>query len=180
MTYHFILINFAIIHIERTVFFREWRPTAYSMSEHTEDDDRRVRLAIEIFCYRERKYVGTHLAAMGGAVAIVFTGGIGENSPDVRARICAGVQWIRLRVSGNKIAFSGCVCWSYVDIVTSASHTTAGVLSLLPCQRNQLVISRSIGCDAKFLHWDAGDNMRKEVYHKEIVNAVPNTKACSG
>ena len=47
-------------------------------------DDRRVRLAIEIFCYRARKYVGAFLAAMGGADAVIFTGGIGENSPQVR------------------------------------------------------------------------------------------------
>ena len=47
-------------------------------------DDRRVRLAIEIFCYRARKYVGAFLAAMGGADAVIFTGGIGENSPQIR------------------------------------------------------------------------------------------------
>ena len=54
-------------------------------AELKEHDDRRVRLAIEIFCYRARKYIGAYLAAMGGADAVVFTGGIGENSPDVRA-----------------------------------------------------------------------------------------------
>jgi len=62
-------------------------------AELKEHDDRRVRLAIEIFCYRARKYVGAFLAAMGGADAVVFTGGIGENSPDVRARICSGMKW---------------------------------------------------------------------------------------
>ena len=55
-------------------------------AELKEHDDRRVRLAIEIFCYRARKYIGAYLAAMGGADAVVFTGGIGENSPDVRAQ----------------------------------------------------------------------------------------------
>jgi acetate kinase len=71
-------------------------------AELQEHDDRRVRLAIEIFCYRARKYIGAYLGAMGGADAIVFTGGIGENSPDVRARICAGMEWAGLRLdSGN-------------------------------------------------------------------------------
>jgi len=65
-------------------------------AELKEHDDRRVRLAIEIFCYRARKYIGAYLAAMGGADAIVFTGGIGENSPDVRARICGGMEWAGL------------------------------------------------------------------------------------
>ena len=71
-------------------------------SELKEHEDRRVRLAIEIFCYRARKYIGGFLASMGGADAIVFTGGIGENSPDIRARICAGMEWAGLRVDPAK------------------------------------------------------------------------------
>ena len=67
-------------------------------AELKEHDDRRVRLAVEIFCYRARKYIGAFLAAMGGADAVVFTGGIGENSADVRARICAGLEWAGLKI----------------------------------------------------------------------------------
>jgi acetate kinase len=59
-------------------------------------------LAIEVFCYRARKYIGAYLAAMGGADAVVFTGGIGENSPDIRARICAGLGWAGLRIDSAK------------------------------------------------------------------------------
>ena len=66
--------------------------------ELREHDDRRVRLAIEVFCYRARKYVGAYLASMGGADAIVFTGGIGEHSPEIRSRICAGLEWAGLTV----------------------------------------------------------------------------------
>ena len=65
-------------------------------------DDRRVRLAIEIFCYRARKYVGAFLAAMGGADAVIFTGGIGENSPQVRARICEGLAWAGLNLDQGR------------------------------------------------------------------------------
>jgi acetate kinase len=71
-------------------------------AEMKEQDDRRVRLAIEIFCYRARKYIGAFLAAMGGADAIVFTGGIGENSPDVRARICASMEWAGLHLDSAR------------------------------------------------------------------------------
>lgn len=71
-------------------------------AELKEHDDRRVRLAVELFCYRARKYAGAYLAAMGGADAIVFTGGIGENSPDVRARICADMEWAGLRLDAAK------------------------------------------------------------------------------
>ncbi len=70
-------------------------------AELKEHDDRRVRLAVEIFCYRARKYIGAYLAAMDGADAIAFTGGIGENSPDVRARICAGMEWAGLSLDSQ-------------------------------------------------------------------------------
>ena len=64
------------------------------LDESHENNDRRARLAIEIFCYRARKYIGAYLAAMNGADAVVFTGGIGENSWEVRARICEGLEWM--------------------------------------------------------------------------------------
>jgi acetate kinase len=71
-------------------------------AELKEHDDRRVRLAVEIFCYRARKYIGGYLAAMGGADAVVFTGGIGENSPEVRARICSEMEWAGLSLDAPK------------------------------------------------------------------------------
>jgi len=60
--------------------------------------DARAALAVEMFCYRARKYIGAYLAALEGAEAIVFGGGIGENAPAVRARICAGLEWCGLRL----------------------------------------------------------------------------------
>jgi len=68
------------------------------LAEAHENNDRRARLAIEIFCYRAKKYIGSYLAAMGGADAIVFTGGIGENAPEVRAHICEGLGWMGLEL----------------------------------------------------------------------------------
>ncbi len=56
----------------------------------------RARLAVEMFCYRARKYVGAYLAALGGADAVVFTGGIGEHAPAVRAKICEAMAWCGL------------------------------------------------------------------------------------
>lgn len=71
------------------------------LAEASEHDDRRARLAIEIFAYRARKYIGAYLAAIGGADAVVFTGGIGENSPEVRARICHGLGWFGLELDAR-------------------------------------------------------------------------------
>ena len=67
-------------------------------AELADHDDRRVRLALDMFAFRARKYVGAMLASMGGADALIFTGGIGENSPEMRARICQGLQWAGVEV----------------------------------------------------------------------------------
>lgn len=68
------------------------------LAEVRENQDRRASLAVKVFCYRVRKYIGAYLAAMGGADAIVFTGGIGENSAEIRARICEGLEWMGLQL----------------------------------------------------------------------------------
>lgn len=56
-------------------------------------DDPRVNLALHMFCYRVRKCIGAYLAVLGGAEAIVFGGGIGENTAIVRERICEQLGW---------------------------------------------------------------------------------------
>lgn len=72
------------------------------LEEETENQDRRARLAIDIFCRRVRKYIGAYHAVMEGADAVVFTGGIGENSPAVRSRICRGLDIIGLTLDPEK------------------------------------------------------------------------------
>jgi acetate kinase len=64
------------------------------IAEEQEKQDRRARLAIDIFCNRVKKYIGAYVAEMGGAHAVVFTGGIGENSSLIRERICNGLESI--------------------------------------------------------------------------------------
>lgn len=54
--------------------------------------DERARIAVEVFCYRVKKYIGAFWAVLGGADAIVFTGGIGENRPEVREEILRGLE----------------------------------------------------------------------------------------
>jgi acetate kinase len=64
------------------------------LAEEKENQDRRARLAIDLFCLRVKKYIGAYLARMNGADAIVFAGGIGENSPEIRSRICADLDFL--------------------------------------------------------------------------------------
>jgi acetate kinase len=63
-----------------------------------EEHDKRAQLAIEIFCYRIQQYLGAYLAVLHGADAIVFGGGIGEHSPEIRAKVCAAMEWCGLQL----------------------------------------------------------------------------------
>jgi acetate kinase len=71
--------------------------------EHVASDER-ARLALDIFAYRVRKYVGAYLAAIGTATAVVFGGGIGENTPYVRQRICEGLERLGLQFDPDRNA----------------------------------------------------------------------------
>jgi acetate kinase len=64
--------------------------------------DARAKLAVDAFCYRAKKYVGAYLAALGGADGLVFGGGIGENSADIREGICAGMTWAGIELDRDR------------------------------------------------------------------------------
>lgn len=68
------------------------------LEERDATGDRRATLAVDMFCTRVRKYIGAYLASLGGAQAICFAGGIGENSAVVRAQICQGLEVFGLRL----------------------------------------------------------------------------------
>ena len=68
------------------------------MRELLATDDPRARLAVALYCYRARKYLGAYLAVLGGADAILFGGGVGENAAAVRAAILDGFEWAGMRL----------------------------------------------------------------------------------
>ncbi len=65
----------------------------------------RARLALDMFAYDCKKYVGAYMAAMGGLDVIVFTAGIGENTPDVRAAVVGGLEAFGVKLDEKKNAF---------------------------------------------------------------------------
>lgn len=73
-----------------------------NLSELAENGDARAKLAIDIFCYRIKKYIGTYTAVLDTVDAVVFTGGIGENSPDVRTAVCSGLTQIGIELDPGK------------------------------------------------------------------------------
>jgi acetate kinase len=64
--------------------------------------DKKATNAFDVFAYRVKKYIGAYAAAMGGVDAVVFTGGIGENSPDVRKASCEGLEFLGIDIDDEK------------------------------------------------------------------------------
>jgi acetate kinase len=96
------------------------------LAEAHENNDRRARLAIDIFCYRARKYIGAYLAALGGSDAIVFAGGIGENAAEIRADVCRGLGWAGVELDDE--ANARMVGGAEGHITTAASRTAVWVI----------------------------------------------------
>jgi acetate kinase len=63
--------------------------------------NRRAQLAFDMFCYRIKKYIGAYATAMGGIDAVAFTGGIGENSPEVRQAAVSGLEFLGVLLDEN-------------------------------------------------------------------------------
>ena len=74
------------------------------LDEEREHGDRRATLAIDLFVRRVKHYVGAYLAELDGAEALVFSGGIGENSPEVRQRVCHGLGWLGIELDPERNA----------------------------------------------------------------------------
>jgi acetate kinase len=66
-----------------------------------ESPDSRARLAIDLYCYRIRRALGSLAAALGGLDALVFTGGVGENAAEIRARVCTDAAWLGLQLDDD-------------------------------------------------------------------------------
>jgi acetate kinase len=60
------------------------------------------KLALDIYCYRIKKYIGAYTACMGGLDALVFTAGIGENSPAIRERCCGGLEFLGIELDEGR------------------------------------------------------------------------------
>jgi acetate kinase len=66
--------------------------------QHAAEGNARAQLAIDMYCYRLRKYIGAYTAALGRVDALVFTGGIGEHAAPIRAQVCAGLEGMGIRL----------------------------------------------------------------------------------
>jgi acetate kinase len=80
--------------------------------------DERANLALEIFCYRIKKYIGAYCAVLGSLDAIVFTGGIGENSVLIRSMVCSGLDHMGISLDEGK---NGAVTETVAEIQTDGA-----------------------------------------------------------
>jgi len=65
---------------------------------NVEETDHRAKEAIELFCYQTKKWIGSYVAVLGGLETLVFSGGIGEHSPEVRSKICDGLEFLGIEL----------------------------------------------------------------------------------
>lgn len=70
--------------------------------EECEKGNRGAQLAFDLYCYRIKKYIGAYAACMGGLDALIFTAGIGENSPLVRKKSCEGLEFLGIEIDDKK------------------------------------------------------------------------------
>ncbi len=73
-----------------------------SILQRADQGDARAELAVEMYAYRIKKYLGAYLAVLGGADAVIFTAGIGENAPRIRGRACDGLQRLGIEIDLEK------------------------------------------------------------------------------
>jgi len=83
-----------------------------------ETEDVRAAEAVALFCYQVRKCIGAFAAALGGVETLIFAGGIGENAPTVRARICEGLGFLGIDLDEGRNAASGAMISSASGRVT--------------------------------------------------------------
>ena len=102
--------------------------------------------AVDLFCYRVAREIGAMAAALQGLDAIVFTGGIGENSPEVREKVCDRLGWlgvgldhsanrvgaVRLQAAGNRVSILRVAANEEAVIARYASHAITALLSTSP------------------------------------------------
>lgn len=94
-----------------------------------------AKLALDVYCYRLRKYIGSYAAAMNGLDAVVFTAGVGENSPRTRSQTCEGLKYLGIEIDEEKNAVA---IGKEMDIATSDSRVRVLVIPT----NEELVIAR--------------------------------------
>ncbi len=110
------------------------------IEERQSQGDQRADTALDIYCHRIKKYIGAYAAVMGGLDAVVFTGGVGENAPIIRSRVCQDMEFLGIEMDEE--------CQRINEIFNrgkraNTSHISSGRTKVLVIETNEeLVIAR--------------------------------------
>ncbi|MBN1475252.1 acetate kinase [Candidatus Sumerlaeota bacterium] len=106
-----------------------------------EENDRAAALAIEMFSYRLRKYIGAYAAAMGGVDHLAFTGGIGENSALVREKACQGLEFMGLKFDPERNADAGAGGERVIS-----TDDSPGMIHVIPTNEELVIARDTVRC----------------------------------
>jgi len=109
-----------------------------------ETQDVRAAEAVALFCYQVKKWIGAFAAALGGLDTLVFAGGIGENAPAVRSRICHGLEFLGIELEEKKNAANE-------GVISAAAGRVA--VRVIPANEEQ-VIAKTV-CEVLGFSWQA-------------------------
>jgi len=112
---------------------------------HAGDAD--AELALDLFCYRARKYLVAYMGVLGGPCPVLFGGGIGEHAPEIRARICAGLEWTGLVL--DPLLNEGAVAAE----ATISSDRSRVPVQVLPVREDWMIARET----ARVLEWSGRD-----------------------
>jgi len=105
--------------------------TSSDMRDLLDRESRDVRAAdaVALFCYQARKWIGAFTAALGGLDTLVFAGGIGENAPTVRARICDGLEFLGIEIEEKRnVTNAGVISADSGRVAVRVMHTDEEVM----------------------------------------------------
>ncbi len=109
--------------------------------EGAEAEDPQCKLAVSAFCYRLRKYIGSYVAALGGLDVLIFTGGIGENSAEIRARVCQGLETFGIDLSDELNRTAGAGRGQAADISDSESKVR---ILIVPADEERMIARETV------------------------------------
>lgn len=101
-----------------------------------QQNDPRAKLAIDLFCYQIKKAIGAYAASLGGVDSIIFSGGIGERSAEIRLRICDGLQFLGVHIDEDRNSQS--------ERLISSEASSVGV-HVIPTREDWTVASQTVG-----------------------------------
>jgi len=129
--------------------------------ENADAGDMRCKRAVSTFCYRVKKYIGAYMAILGGLDALIFTGGIGENAPTIRAMICSGLEKFGIVLMNEANQKPGPARGEVLDI----SEPGSGVRVLvIPADEERMIARETLHTLGRTI----SQNLREKLKSREI------------